>query len=191
MRQIANLLTGIFLRPGVRIPPCPPSRPRRRRWAVFALAALSLLPGCVTRKLHLRSDPPGAVAYLDGERVGVTPVELDFLSYGTRRVELLLPDHARHVELITLERPWWQWVPFDIITELLLPWNIHSEHYCDVRLRPIDEEGNWEAARAAYERLRLARQALDRPVFDESDDVDAEVAEDDVPPDAGGQDGDS
>ncbi|MGQ0552390.1 MAG: PEGA domain-containing protein [Planctomycetota bacterium] len=156
---------------------------------MFAAVGLALLPGCVTRKLHLRSDPPGAVAYLDGERVGVTPLELDFLSYGTRRVELLLPDHARHVELITLERPWWQWVPFDIVTELLLPWNIHSEHSFDIRLRLIDEEGSWEAARAAFERLRLAREALDRPVFNESDGVDAEVAEEDIAPEGGGQSG--
>src|ERR1043165_4777491 len=39
--------------------------------------------GCVRRTLTVTTDPPGAVIYLNGVEAGRTPLERDFVFYGT------------------------------------------------------------------------------------------------------------
>lgn len=161
MRQIANLLTGFFPGPRVRIPPCPPPFLARtsgvgggRLLLLAALILLPLLPGCVTRKLFLRTEPPGAEVILDGQLVGETPYEETFLSYGVRRVELRLEGHRRRVELLDVERPWWQYLPFALFTDVLWPFDILDEHHFAFDLAERGESvATWEDARAAYERM--------------------------------------
>ncbi|MHC5211974.1 MAG: PEGA domain-containing protein [Planctomycetota bacterium] len=122
---------------------------------LFALALVAVLPGCVTRKLFLVTDPPGARVSLDGRIVGTTPYSVEFLSYGTRRLELELDGHARRVEPLDLELPWWQVFPMDLVTDLLVPWTIEDERHFSFTLDPVDpEQGSWADARAARERLR-------------------------------------
>ena len=48
------------------------------------------LAGCVERLISVRSDPPGAAVLLDGDPVGVTPVEVPYTWYGTRDVTVEL-----------------------------------------------------------------------------------------------------
>jgi len=54
-----------------------------------ALAPALLLPGCVERKLLIRSDPPGAVVLVNGAHAGTTPTEIVFQNYGVVRLEVL------------------------------------------------------------------------------------------------------
>jgi hypothetical protein len=111
-----------------------------------------LAPGCVTRKLMLRSDPPGARVMVDGHTVGTTPWEGELGSYGTRRIEFELEGHVRHVELARFSSPWWQLFPLDIVTDLLLPWTIEDVRTLEVELAPQQpDEGSWEEARAVWE----------------------------------------
>jgi hypothetical protein len=124
--------------------------------AGFALVLLpTLLPGCVSRKLFLVTDPPGARVTVDGRVVGATPYAAEYLSYGTRRVELELDGHARRVERVDIGLPWWQVFPLDVVTDLLVPWTIEDHRSFAFTLRPADpEQGSWADARAARERLR-------------------------------------
>ena len=46
------------------------------------------LSGCVSRRLTIRSDPPGALVELDGRRLGYTPVSVDFTYYATNEITL-------------------------------------------------------------------------------------------------------
>ena len=45
----------------------------RRLAACLALAAAVFSAGCVERRYTLRTDPPGALAIVNGEEVGQTP----------------------------------------------------------------------------------------------------------------------
>ncbi len=125
------------------------------------LVVLLVSPGCVTRKLFIRSEPPGAEVLLDGEVVGTTPYEQEFLSYGVRRVELRLPGFQREVQAIDVERPWWQYFPMSLVTDVLVPWHIQDDHHFMLPLQTYQAvNGRDEAAakaHAAYEQLKAMR----------------------------------
>ena len=56
------------------------------------LVALALVPlvctGCVRRRLTVRSEPP-ALAYIDDQEIGTTPVSTSYTYYGTRKIRLV------------------------------------------------------------------------------------------------------
>jgi len=108
----------------------------------------------------VRSDPPGAEVVLDGRSVGTTPYEEEFQWYGTHRLELRLPGYRRQVQLLLVERPWWQVFPFSFFTEVLWPYEILDEHGVEFSLQTLPELSSAEvdaACRAAYERLVAVR----------------------------------
>ena len=54
-------------------------------WTVMALAST----GCVERRYTIRSNPPGALVYVNGEEIGTTPVSRSFTYYGDRDITLI------------------------------------------------------------------------------------------------------
>ena len=58
------------------------------------LATIAALTGCADRRLHITSDPPGALVALNDVEVGRTPVEVNFTSFGTYDVRLQRPGYA-------------------------------------------------------------------------------------------------
>ena len=101
----------------------------------LALAALSQT-GCVERLLAIQSDPPGAAAYLDGEKVGTTPCEVAYTWYGTRVLVLELRGFNLVRQEIVLNPPWWQLVPIDFITDVLIPMTIRDRMSVSYTLDP-------------------------------------------------------
>ncbi len=55
--------------------------------AALFFAFLALV-GCADRRLHITSDPPGALVALNDVEVGRTPVEVNFTSFGVYDVRL-------------------------------------------------------------------------------------------------------
>lgn len=110
----------------------------------FLLLGCSLLlltaSGCVERWLMLRSDPPGARAFVDGTEVGTTPVRVSFDHYGTREVYLRAEDHGSLAENVEIAAPWYQYFPFDLVAEYLWPFTIADEHELDFALPPLDTD---------------------------------------------------
>ncbi len=53
-------------------------RCRRRLAACLMLLSLVLCAGCVERRYTLRTEPPGALAVVNGEEIGQTPVSRSF-----------------------------------------------------------------------------------------------------------------
>ncbi|RME03509.1 MAG: PEGA domain-containing protein [Planctomycetota bacterium] len=111
-----------------------------------------LLLGCVERILILRSDPPGAEAYLDGKRIGKTPLFLEFTHYGGREIILKKNGYQLLVKNIQLQPPIYEIFPLDFVFEILLPLSlqdIHTYHFKLEKLPPVQEkkiEKLWQRA---------------------------------------------
>ena len=133
---------------------------RRARHAVLLLPVL--FAGCVERILEIRSDPPGAEVYIDGERKGVTPLVHKYAWYGTREVTLIKPDYRTDRQLVVLSAPWWQIFPFDLITDVALPFTFTDkvEHIVALRREPPEAGGFPET----LERANKAREKASLPV---------------------------
>jgi len=117
--------------------------------ALLTLLSLwgSLTVGCVQRVLELRTDPPGVVAYINGEEVGTTPVDYYFSFYGTLDIELRHGPVAdpetgeelgyayrtEHIEK-ELPIPWYQHFPLDFFVEFFTPWPIVDRHELSVTM---------------------------------------------------------
>ena len=63
---------------------------RRARSFLIPLLMLPLLcTGCVRRTISIVSNPPGALVWLNDREVGRTPIEVEFLYYGTYDVRIV------------------------------------------------------------------------------------------------------
>jgi hypothetical protein len=100
---------------------------------------LSLATGCgVHRTLTVKSYPEGALVYLNGLEVGRTPVQHDFVWYGTYDVELRKDGYQTLKTRGKVFAPWWQWVPIDLFAELV-PFHLHDQQKLSYRLDPMPQ----------------------------------------------------
>lgn len=113
---------------------------RSRAVRIAALPALLSLGGCgVERTLTVRSEPPGALVYLNGEEAGRTPMRKSFLWYGTYDVQLRKEGYVTRSEEAKVWAPWWQIPPIDLVAELV-PLPLQDNHTVSFRLRATPEE---------------------------------------------------
>jgi len=108
------------------------------RYPVVLLIVLFLC-GCVERRLTVRSDPPGALIYLNDEEVGRTPMTRDFLWYGTYDVQLRKEGYQTIDKPTRVWAPWWQIPPIDLLAELL-PFPVEDRHSLDYAMKPVSSE---------------------------------------------------
>lgn len=129
----------------------------KRGLPILVLLATLLPTGCVERRLYVRSDPPGAEVYIDGEYIGDTraddhidgPLYTEFLFYGTREYTVRKPGYQTVSGRIELETPWYEYPPVDFFSEVLIPYPIVDEHEVHVKLEkaePADVEGLYRRA---------------------------------------------
>jgi hypothetical protein len=124
-----------------------------------AILALCLLSGCVERWLQIRSEPEGAEVIIDGEVVGETPVDVEFHWYGGREITLRKGGYRTVHEIREIRAPWYQIFPFDLITDLLLPFMIRDIRQLQYQL---EEEGRPEPAEKVMERGNELKKKLER-----------------------------
>lgn len=133
----------------------------RARISIFGLVGLLFsTSGCVERLLQVRTDPIGARVYVDGHPIGPGPATFRFDHYGTH--ELLVrhetvgagPSYRSQVALVTVSPPWYQYFPFDLILEQLLPFTVTDTHEVTIALTSFDP--NDPAERAALEQAATA-----------------------------------
>lgn len=111
----------------------------RRRFLTAALASLCLAlcsTGCVQRRFTIRSNPPGALVYIDDYEIGTTPVSTDFLYYGTRKIRLVKDGYETLTLLQPVPTPWYQMPGIDFVAENLAPGEIRDERVLDYQLQP-------------------------------------------------------
>ncbi len=96
--------------------------------SVCAGAACLLLTGCVERTAKIRTDPPGALVMVNDEEVGVSPVKFSFQWYGDYDILVRKAGYATLKTHYRIDAPWYEWPPFDLIAETLVPTMIRDEH---------------------------------------------------------------
>jgi hypothetical protein len=105
------------------------------RVAWLAVVALCTA-GCVQRRLTIRSNPPGALVYVDDQPLGTTPVSTDFIYYGTRKVRLVKSGYETLTVLQPIPAPWYQYPGLDFVSENVVPGEIRDERTVDYQLQP-------------------------------------------------------
>jgi len=98
-----------------------------------AILLLLLIPGCVHRRVTIHSNPPGALAKVDGKVIGYTPAAFDFTWYGEREVELLKDGYETQKQLLRFGAPWYQRFPLEFFSD-----NLAGKHIKDHRQVRID-----------------------------------------------------
>lgn len=96
----------------------------------------SILPGCVRRRLTVRTKPAGAEVYVDSKYLGKSPISSSTLYYGTRQIEVVRDGFRTEKILRKITPPWYQIPPLDFVTETLWPWEIRDERVIDVAMVP-------------------------------------------------------
>ena len=86
--------------------------------------------------MTIRSNPPGAVVYVDDYEIGTTPVSTDFTYYGTRKIRLVKNGYETLTVMQPVPVPWYQFVPIDFVAENLVPGNIRDNRTFDYQLVP-------------------------------------------------------
>lgn len=115
-------------------------RPLRTSWLrsalVLAIFATAVAPGCVRRRLLIRSNPPGATVYVDNQPVGTTPCATSFVYYGTREIRLVKPGFETLTVNQPIPAPWYQWPGLDFISENVVPNEIQDFRTVSFNLTP-------------------------------------------------------
>jgi hypothetical protein len=100
------------------------------------LVMACVLPGCVRRTLTIRSEPDGALVFLNDEEVGRTPVTTDFTWYGDYDVILRREGCQTLHTHEEVKAPWYQIPPIDFFFEVLWPGMIVDARTLDFYLEP-------------------------------------------------------
>lgn len=90
------------------------------------LGLVALQTGCVRRRLMVRSNPPGAMVYVDNQPIGTTPCATSFIYYGTREIRLVKPGYETLTVNQPIPAPWYQLPPIDFISENVVPREIQD-----------------------------------------------------------------
>lgn len=122
--------------------------------AIVCLATVVAGAGCVQRRMTIRSNPPGALVYVDDYQIGTTPVSTDFVYYGTRKIRLVKDGYETLTVRQPFPIPWYEIFPLDFVSENLWPGEIRDERVVDLAMMPAAATPPEEVvARAEQSRL--------------------------------------
>jgi hypothetical protein len=103
---------------------------------VLVLAMLLPAGGCVRRRLNVRTNPPGALVYVDNQQIGTTPCSVDFVYYGTREIRLVKAGFETLTVNQPIPTPWYEYPPLDFISENLVASKIRDNRTVTYNLAP-------------------------------------------------------
>lgn len=90
--------------------------------------------GCVRRRLTVRTNPPGALVYVDNQEIGYTPVSVPFTYYGTREIRLEKDGFETLTTKQKFKAPWYEWPVIEFFSENLWPGEIRDERVVDFQM---------------------------------------------------------
>jgi hypothetical protein len=128
------------------------------------------LGGCVLRSLTVDSEPSGAMVYLDDELIGETPVTTTFTYYGTRKITLEKVDaegrllYERKIVYEKIKPPFYQILPLDFFSEIVLPMELKDEHYFTYQLDELHQLPKAEHLKGVVRNAEELRERLSTPM---------------------------
>lgn len=140
------------------------SRGRSLHRAALGLVVLGLLGcvGCVERRYTLRTDPPGALAIVNGEEIGQTPVSRSYTYYGDREITFILDGYETKTLIQPMNAPWWDNLITEFFTENLVPFDLRDEREFQYQLSPANAPISADL-RDRAEQLRASSQVPPPP----------------------------
>lgn len=134
-----------------------------RRSVFVALAAFALLSaGCVDRRFVVTTNVPGASVAVDGEQLGPTPVDANWVYAGKREVRATAPGYEPLNQLVTFEPKWWDYPGLDLFAEVIWPFRIEDVRRVHLDLQPAVQRSPEEIQTAA-EALKARGMTLPPP----------------------------
>lgn len=103
---------------------------------VLLVAAALLSSGCVRRRLTVRTNPPGALLYVDNQQIGTTPCGVDFTYYGTREIRVVKAGYETLTVNQPIPTPWYETPGVDFVSENLVPWRIRDDRVVSLTMSP-------------------------------------------------------
>ncbi|NUP90980.1 MAG: PEGA domain-containing protein [Candidatus Sumerlaeia bacterium] len=82
------------------------------------------------------SNPSEALIYVNDYPRGVTPIEIPYLYMGTYRIQLRHEGYDDLDELVSIGRPWYNWIPFMSLVIDSLPFSVRHERRLHFDLTP-------------------------------------------------------
>lgn len=145
-----------------------------RKLYPFALIISCMLQGgCVERRFVVNTDPPGAVVMVNGKPIGQAPADDHFVYYGNYHLTLVKDGYATMQVDQKLKRPWYEYFPLEIVSEILWPFRIEDVHHFAYRLEPLPAVKPEEMLSRAQV-LRNRGQTIGAPVEATAQSVDPE-----------------
>ena len=84
----------------------------------------------------IRTNPPGALAYVDDNEVGLTPVAISPIYYGNRKIRLVKDGCETREFIQSVPPPWYEIPPLDFFSENMVPGKIRDVRTYDYQLYP-------------------------------------------------------
>ncbi len=86
--------------------------------------------------MTIRSQPAGALVYVDDYEIGTTPVSTNFTYYGTRKIRLVKDGYETLTVLQPFPTPWYEVPPLDFVSEHMTPGGVHDQRSFCYQLTP-------------------------------------------------------
>jgi hypothetical protein len=86
--------------------------------------------------MTIRTNPPGAMVYIDDNPIGLTPISTNHVYYGTRRIRLVKDGYQTETIYQPVSPPWYEIPPLDFFAENFVPGEIRDHHVFDYQLTP-------------------------------------------------------
>ncbi len=80
--------------------------------------------------------PPGALVSVDNQVIGTSPAASTFIYYAPRDIRIEKEGYQTQTIRHRIDPPWYEYPPFDFITETLWPGEIRDERVVDLQLTP-------------------------------------------------------
>jgi hypothetical protein len=86
--------------------------------------------------MTIRTNPPGALVYVDDQEIGTTPVSTDFTYYGTRKLQLMKDGFETMTVKQSFAPPWYEYPVVEFFSENLWPFELRDEHLLNFQMQP-------------------------------------------------------
>ncbi len=133
-------------------------------WSIYICfcIAVVLAPGCVERKLSIKSKPSGADLYVNGRHEGKTPQTLSFTHYGTRKIRLEKAGHGILETAWAIHTPAYLYFPLNAFFEFLFPLTILDKRERTFTIPSAEKSSREKVLRKARKLRKEAREKRNR-----------------------------